>query len=1714
MTITLPNYSIKKLIHESSEKHVAVYEGINGANNQNVIIKTNNIEYPSLKDLAHLKHEYHILRNLDVLNTAHAYDLIHYNNRLFLILESIDGITLKDLLENKPINLTDFYKIAIQLADILNNIHQHKIIHKDINPANILINKKKLQVTLIDFSLSSELNCEVSSPKLEGTLNYISPEQTGRTNRIVDYRSDFYSLGITFYEMLTGKPPFQSGDPLELVYFHLTKIPESILNAPPLLEKLIFKLLAKNAEDRYSTALGLKADLQKLAQGDDYFQLGLEDKKNTFSISQKLYGRSNQIAQIISKFQEFEKTGASEVVFVAAPSGMGKTVLIQEVQKPLVGCKGIFIKGKYDILQKGDPFFGIVQAIKELINNLLAEENLDLIKKELNKAIGNRGRVIANLVPEISYLISELPPLEPLSAKENQNRLYITFENFFSVIAKKEHPLVIFLDDLQGIDSASMDLIKYLLKTTSFLFFIGAYRNDELPPEHPLLASIKEIPKQTTIHLSPLTKENIEELLRDTLLRSDIAELADQAYIKTKGNPFFVIEFLKTLNKEGMIFYESRWEFDLDKIVEAKMTTNVIELMLKNIKKLSSSCQNIISIAACIGSTFDLKTLNIITQTSIEKIAEILWEAVKEGFILTRGSEYQQAFLGENIAYHFQHDKVQEAAYHVIKEDKRLIHLQIARHLLNQHAPLFEILDHYNRCLDSITNLNEKNEVAELNRQASSKAKASNAYPAYLHYLEAVRLLIGHVNIEIEKDYGEGLFLNGRFKEAENHLDNLLSIKTLLNAQKMEIYAIYAEHYANVGEYRKAISHSIQGLYYGDIYIPKKLNKLTLLKKILYLQWIVYWLGKDKLKQTVKIRKEPIGRSIERLLPALLMSGTGLKDNLLLGYVSLTAIINGIQKGFDSASIEAIFNYTFFLMSKGKYKETEFWCNLGNDLADRLNSTFLQGRAAFLSQAVYGSLTIPVSKLIIQMNKTYEKNVDAGDFTVATYSLCLIASYTYFTNTLQEAKKEAQRAFNVGKASNNYFALLVEAILLLIQAFEEGLKDPTNINRILNASSDLGKDTIYSIYSSYMFIHQKFDQAIELALKGYQYYHELTVSAAHNAIIGYFYSLSAYEKYSTLTKKQKDLLIYFHKQMEMYSSLDLTYYLCLYLHMSAQLAALKGKYATAAAYFEQALNKAEEDNYHQFAAIISECASRFHSKLNQKRFANYYLKIAHHHYLLWGALEKVKEMEKGHPELTTSKESSTGDEITSSSTSDMSLDYLSLIKATQAISSEMILERLLEKLIRIVKENAGAHRVVVIMERGGELYIEAEGRPEEEIKLFKNRKILSAELPLSIVNYVMRSKKHVLLNDIVDNKGQFQNEAYLNRNQIKSLLCFPILYKSNVMGVLYLENHLVTHAFTDSRVQILNVLTSQAAISLENAGLFERLNRLLLSSERFVPKPFLELLHKQSIEDINLEDGEERELTVMFTDLRNFTTIMQKRTSKETFKIVNRYLKYVAPIIRNQRGFINQFMGDGIMALFPYQAENAIKAGIEILSALKEFNRQQKEQGEVELEMSIGINTGIAMLGMIGEEERLDPTVISDVTNTAARIESLNKSYGSHFLISDNTFKSLTFSKDFLLRKIDRVFLKGRDIPTDLIEVIDWADHLKGITINQYIAEYNKAFQTYSNGDFELAKKQFKSCLELLLDDQITKVMIERCERFIAEGTPKNWDGTFLLTFK
>lgn len=1483
--IFLEGYTIFEKIHDGFKSEI--YRGKRKSDSLPVVLKLLKSKYPSPIDIARLQFEYEIYKKMNSPGVLKIYAMENYGNSPVIIMEDIFGKPLKSVINKEPLNLNTFLWMSMKITETLAFIHKNHIVHKDINPNNIIINLDTEEIRIIDFGNSTQLSKEsmqaINVNRLEGTLKYISPEQTGRMNRTLDYRTDFYSLGVTFYEMLTGKLPFESKDNMELVHCHIARRPVNIKtikpDIPDVISEIVMKLLEKDPERRYQSASGLYFDLEECfsrfeSSGKvEYFEIGKNDIINEFRVSQKLYGREKEIKILMDAYKRV-CIGNIELMLVSGFSGIGKSSIVNEIHKPIVENKGYFISGKFDQYKRNIPYSALIDAFKMIVQQILSESNEDINywREKILNALGQNTQIIADVVPEVEMIVGKQPVLPDLAAIESQNRFNLTFQKFVRTLCSEEHPLTIFLDDLQWADLSSLKIIEILMGDieNKYMFIIGAYRDNEISGSHPLMLTVKEIEKTaaslTMLLLMPLDLDSVNQLMSDTLMREPdkTKELSELCIQKTGGNPFFLNQFLCTLNKDNFITFDNSlnmWRWNISSIKNIGVTENILDLMVKKIKKLPKNTQDILKLAACIGNTFDLRILSIISGKSPDKVSEDIWDAFLEEMVIPLDNNYKYTGNtdGKDINYRFLHDKIQQASYSLItSEERKVIHLKIGRMILEnipeneREEKLFDLVNHFNFAIDLIDSIDERDLITKLNFEAGKKAKASAAYePAYNYFSSGIKLL-GNDSWERQYDTAvsiyieaaEAAYLSLNFESMDTLIQTVLN-KAKTAIEKARVYEIKIQAYIAQNNLRKAVETSRHALSLFGIKLPEKGSLFSLLREVLKVIFILSGRKVEKLSELPQM-SDPNILSVMRIMSDVI-SILYYTDSKLSIIISFKQVMLSIKYGNAPASHYAYTAFGVFISGLlGRVDLGYRYGELALSLVEESKSKQYRAKIYSVASCCLRIWKEPLDNVLTSLLDGYKYGFEDGDFEFAghcarSYVFILFCSGKELNDIENKVEtfRKVVSSFKQ-KTALNYLEMLgqmifnlkseTENILILSGEIynEEGML-PIHLQE--NERRAIAVVYVYKYMLCYYF--EDYNRAVDLLEKAEEYLD--SVFGNYEAALFHLYNaLARLAIYSSVEKdKQKQYLRKINSSSRKIKkwtkhcpwNFQNKFYL-----IEAERARVFGQDSKAMEYYNKSIELAKENGFIQEEAMANELAGKFYLERKLAQVGEVYLRNAHYCYFKWGAQNKAKAMELKYPDLFSSK--SEVNFITSKSTSSTNsaeaLDMASILKATQAISGEILLDKLLKKLIQIVLENAGAQRVVFIIKRGSDLIVEATGSIESnEVSVMMSIPIDKYnDISMSIINYVSRTRDSIVLDD-ASALERTASDAYIILNKPKSVLCVPISNKGDVTGILYLENNLTSGAFTEDRIKILNILSSQLAISMENANLYTHLDELV-----------------------------------------------------------------------------------------------------------------------------------------------------------------------------------------------------------------------------------------------------------------------------------------------
>ena len=1421
-------------------------------------------EHPAPALLDRLTHEYALRDRLDGRSTVRPRALVHENGHTVLLLDDPGGQPLDRHL-GRPMELGPFLRLGIGLSAALRELHEKGIIHKDIKPTNVLVNSTADQVWLTGFGIASRLLRERRAPEppetIAGTLAYMAPEQTGRMNRSIDSRSDLYALGITFYEMLTGQLPFAASDPMEWVHCHIARRPmppgERRKDLPRAIAAIVMKLIAKTPEDRYQTAAGLESDLRRCLAGweaqrrIDDFPLGEHDRPNRLLIPEKLYGREHEVETLLAAIDRILNHATPELMLVSGHSGIGKTSVVNEVHKVLVPPRGLFASGKFDQYRRDIPYATLVQAFQSLVRPLLSKSDAELAswRHALLEALGPNGRLMTDLMPELRLIIGDQPPAPELPPQQAQTRFQLVFRRFIGVFARPEHPLALFLDDLQWLDAATLDLLDDLLTRSDLqhLLLIGAYRDNEVSPAHPLMRKLNTIRaaggKIAEITLTPLAREHLRQLIADALRCEPerAAPLAELVHEKTGGNPFFAMQFLSSLSEEALITFDydaACWSWDLDRIHTKGYTDNVVDLMVGKLIRLPADAQNALQQLACLGNIAEIATLSVVLGIAEEQVDTALWPA--------RRQELVERMAG---TYRFVHDRVQEAAYSMIPKELRVeAHLRIGR-LLAVHTPpekreeaIFDIVNQLNRGASLITSMAEREQLAEFNLLAGQRAKASTAYVSALTYLTTGVALLPEDGWQRRRELALGLelnraeceFLTGALDEAEQRLE-ALSARAIDAVEQAIVARLRVELYVALDRSDRAVVVGLDFLrHLGIEWSPHP----TAEEARREYQRIWSTLGDCPIEDVVASAPmtDPKWYATMDVLNAIVSPALFTDRNLPCLVICRMANLS-LEHGISDAGC---FAYVWLGMLIGPffgaYREGFRFGKLGLDLTEQRGLRRFEARVYL----VFGHRVIPWTQPIRTgrslLRRAFDSANKLGDLTFAGYSCDnLIAHLLATGDGLGDVQREAENGLEFAHKAR--FGLVVDIIKTQLQL----IRTLRGLTPTFGSFDEEGFDERLFEH------HLASNRALALAEVWYWIrkvqarffsgdYSSAIAAAANAEPLLYttpFFDLAEYHLYAALARaalcdatgtaeraQHLEALAAHHRQLQAWAENCPDNFENRAALVGAEIARIEDRTLDAMNLYEQAIRSAQANGFVHNEAVASELAARFYAARGFEFAGRGYLRNARHCYLRWGADGKVRQLDTMHPRLKTEEPAAAS---TSTITAPVEhLDLATVIKVSQAVSGEIVLEKLIELLMRTAIEQAGAERGLLIRQREAELRIEAEATSSGETILvqLRDQPVTTNLLPESALHYVLRTHESVLLEDAVAQPSAWQTDPYICDRRARSVLCLPLITQAKLIGALYLENNLIPNVFAPARMAALKLLASQAAISLENSRLY------------------------------------------------------------------------------------------------------------------------------------------------------------------------------------------------------------------------------------------------------------------------------------------------------
>ncbi|TVQ39164.1 MAG: GAF domain-containing protein [Geminicoccaceae bacterium] len=1693
---------------------------------------------------ARFRYEHELTRKLGttVAGVLAAGELVRQEHALAMELDDVGAVALRTAIDRLGPALGDpllAAKLAAALARTVAALHRARVIHKNVNPDNVLVDVRGQRLWVIDFGIATELDQENVTPLAEElddvSLHHLAPEQTGRINRPIDHRTDLYGLGATLFHLFAGRAPFDDPacpqDDVGLIHAHIAARPPALTDlapaVPQLLADIVARLLEKDAGDRYQSAHGLDVDLQRCAEamagGDTApdFPLGTADRSDRLAPPKRLYGRSEDVTTLLQAFAGAAK-GGFDVVLVGGYSGIGKSSLVGELQRPAALAGGDFVAGKFEAHRVDRPYAAFVQALQQLLARRLAapKEQIERLAGAVQAAVGGSGGVLVELVPEAELLLGTQPPPGPLAGEAAEERFGHAFERFLAALATRETPVVLFLDDLQWADGPSLVLLRRLARSDGLrhLLVVGAYRDNEVGPAHPLALTIERIEAArgtplARLHLRELAAAEVHRLIDETLRHTAESTdgLAGLCVAKTGGNPFFLQQFLRAAVDDGDLAFDADvgvWRWDLAALAARPHTDNVVDLVTARLRRLPRRSLEVLKLAACLGAevAFDrLQHLHDDGGRSAGMLSRALWPLLRRGFLLPVTGGYRAVWddvaepLAIHLRYRFLHDRVQQAAYALLDEaERKALHRRIGGWLQARIGPnspnrdWFDLVAHLNVARGDLEDAAARLELAAANLEAGKRAKAAAAFATADTQLRVGLELLPEaawadayaLALELHLHAAEAAYLVRDFAQ----MDRLAAVvqaraTTLVDRVRMreiELRALIAQDrrqeaiglalplLAELGEampaqplpedYGHAFARTAAAI---DGRAPAALATLPAMSAPAPLAAM---------------------RITNLIFSAAYFAAPQLMPLIIAKLVELSA-----RHGNAPESAFGYAVYGLHLCAFADDIDTGYaFGQLAQALLERSESAALRARTLFIGTIGVTHWKEPLQATLEPLLRAYEAGLESGDIEYATHALMIhnqaLLAVGFDLDRLA-ARMAGQRPAIV--AAKEDAALSLFSIYQQVVANWRGLADvATELRGEWYDETTMPAEhrRINDRTALFHFHHHK-------TVLGYAFGDVAGATAAAvearsflDGAVG-VHQVPAFHVYETLVLLAGELdeealarVAANQARIRHWAEHAPANLLHRWHWVEAERHWRAGAPLQAMDHFEQAGSLAREHGVPHEEALIHERHGQFWLDRGNATVARVYLERAAHCYRLWGAKAKLRQLAERFPDWLSE---ATPDRASTLATS---VDVTTLVKAGEAIAGAGALDEVLGRMMRVLMQNAGAARGLIVLQRQGRdvaaALAEAGG---EAVTILRNLAIddlddQAAATPLcaEILRLVLRTRRTVVLDD-AQAAGGYERNAYVARHGLKSLLCMPLGHQGELSAFLYLENPHTPAVFDAARLELLQLLSGQMAVLIDNAHFYDDLMHLNRAYERFVPREFLAHLGRASIVDVALGDQVAADMTVLFLDIRNFTGLSERLSPEATFRFINTFLRLVEPAVGRHRGFVDKYTGDGLMALFT-DADDALRAANDILRALDATAPSGIVVDGHRIEVGLGLHSGLLMLGTIGGETRMDGTVIAAAVNLASRIEKLNKVYGTRVLVSEATRAKLRTPGAYCLRSIARVRARA-DLDLVLFEAFD-ADPAEQVRLKRASEPLLvAALDACSRGELPAAAARFREVL-------------------------------------
>lgn len=1704
--------------------------------------------HPSPRAIAQLGHAHRLLERLPASAVVRATGLVRSGSGLALLLEDDGGGLIPP---DRIDDLGELLDVALGATRALIQIHSQGVLHKDIRPGT-LWRSPDGTIKLLGFGVAAPLWREetggAEAPEhLEGTLSYMAPEQSGRTARAVDLRADLYALGATLYHLAVGQPPFLADEPLELLHHHLAvePVPPGLIrqDLPDDVEGVLLRLMAKDPEDRYRSAVGLAHDLsvarEQVTRGEPVaFPIGAKDLPQRFTIPARLYGRDDEVRRLHGAFERVA-AGQTELLLVHGRPGIGKSALINQVRHKL-GTRGVFLSGKYDQFRRSVPYSGLAQVLRAWVRGALTEpaERLKVLRRRLQKAVEPNGQDLVDLVPSLQLVLGPQPALPILGPTEREERFFRAMRSLIAALARPGQPMVLFVDDLQWADPASLKLLRHLLADAGLtrLLVIGAFRDNEVGPGHPLELMLGDLDGAAVaverIALGPLGLDAVTELVEDSVYRS-AQPLAQLVLEKTGGNPFFAREFLSSLARLRLLRLEAglgQWTWDLEGIQARELTDNVVELMTERIQHLPEGTGRLLEAAACLGSGMQIGTLAQAAGLDLDTTRALLEPALRELLLVPTDGDYKYDSAHES-GLRFRHDRVQQAAYERISEERRPhLHLRIGRLLRDSDQGddrLFDVVGHLNQATELLES-SERLELARLDLEAAVRAKHSAAYRAAEGLAATGIRMLGAqgwsehhaLNFSLHMERAESALLADRrevmeacLEAAESHAEQLDERVRLL---ELRIVARNVQ-----GNYAQGLELSLDVLELLGEPLPADPQPQDLMPALARIWELVD--GRDPteldtLPDLTDANKIAAMGVLANTVASVYFIRPALHPHVVFKMVEIT-----LSRGVCADSATAFVVFALVLAAYfGDHQQAQSFGQLALRTLDRCEAESIRARVTFLYDNFVRHWVETHDAAIESLQSSSVAALASGDLEYFGYCHAVNGVHRLFAGReLAGSLAHLRRLMAETDARKQHKSTEILRSLLTAgqrcRGTAEDLAAPWDARE--QATLDASRTTDPNLVAHMLMVRMaslvwagRGAEALEIESDLSAVLVTMAGGFQHNyvrwsGILARLWTqpdLSDAESQAVHEQLVQDLV-----ELGGWAQNNPSVFGAKASLLRAELARVDGNVVQAMAAYEDSARAARAVGNLIDEALTHQLAARFHLRDGRESAARSHLLDARHAWRMWGADALADALEIQHPVLLAT-------EVQTGQVQDLAqLDLEAVLEASHSLSGALRVSDLMARLMRLTVGNAGAERgILLLLDQDGERMTLAARTQGDVVRIPDPPVAVDKDLlPLGIARFAARTGEPVVLAD-ASQDPLFGGEPYVVAHHSRSVLCAPLMHQGSPLGLLYLENSLVEGAFTSARVRLVRVLATQAAISIQNARLYERQVALVRAQARFVPTPFLETLGRRNIQEVALGDHALGEMSILFSDIRGFTTLVESLTPTQSLAFINTYLGRMEPNITRHGGFVDSYIGDAIMALFRSGPDAGLQAAIGMQHALQQLNLERAEQGLAPVVSGIGLNTGVVMMGTIGAEGRVRCGVIGDPVNVAARVESLTKTYSASILVTGELVERLEHPQHVQMRLIDRVMAKGKVEPLNLYEVLDGDTPPVRAAKLANRERVQLAQEHYRKKEFAHALILFEQCRAEQPLDPLPKLMSDRCKALLTQGVPLDWDGVYHLTHK